>query len=283
MDVSAGNRSLPPTAIAVDGKSVRGTFTRAGGTGVHLLSAFTHNNTTTGTGGTVTAQRQVTIGTSEITWFPTLLDQIDLTNTVVTADALHTTRDHARYLHTRSADYVFTVKENQHHLYHQLDTLPWHEAPTLVFTDRGHGRTEKRTVQVLPLGNYLGYPRITFPHATHAFLIERYVTHHTTRKTSAHAALGITSLTGHAAHPAHIHRYIRGHWQIENRLHWVRDVTYREDHSRIRTGTAPRIMASLRNLAISALRLTGHTSIATGLRHMSRDMTRPLTLLGIKS
>jgi hypothetical protein len=71
------------------------------------------------------------------------------------------------------------------------------------------------------------------------------------------------------------------HWEIENRLHWVRDVSYGEDASRVRTGTAPRVMASLRNLAISALRLTGHTNIAAALRHTTRNPARPLTLLGI--
>jgi predicted transposase YbfD/YdcC len=274
---SAAPAAITPAAIAVDGKSLRGTFPRNGGAGIHLLSAFTHDT------GTVLAQRHVTVGTSEITWFPILLDDIDLTGQVVTADALHTVADHARYLHTRGADYVFTVKENQHRLYHQLDALPWHEAPTLVFTERGHGRSEKRTVQVLPLGDYVGFTQATFPHATHAFLIERYVTHHTTRQHTAHAALGVTSLTGPAAHPAQIHTYVRGQWQIENRLHWVRDVTFGEDASRVRTGSAPRVMASLRNLAISALRLTGQTNLAKALRHLARNPYRPLDLLGMNS
>ncbi|MFD9895098.1 ISAs1 family transposase, partial [Amycolatopsis sp. NPDC059027] len=72
-----------------------------------------------------------------------------------------------------------------------------------------------------------------------------------------------------------------GHWHIENKLHYVRDVTYHEDASRTRTGTAPRVMATLRNLITSALRQTGWTNIAKGLRHMTRDINRPLTLLGI--
>lgn len=268
--------TMPP-AIAVDGKSLRGTFPHAGGAGVHLLSAFTHDT------GTVLTQRHVAVGTSEITWFPTLLEDLDLAGRVVTADALHTVADHARYLHTRGADYVFTVKENQHRLYAQLDALPWHQAPTLVFTERGHGRSEKRTIQVLPLGDYIGFPQVTFPHARHAFLIERYITHHATGQRSAHVALGVTSLTGPAAHPAQIHAYVRGQWQIENRLHWVRDVTMGEDASRVRTGTAPRVMASLRNLTISALRLAGQTNIAQALRHLARNPDRPLELLGMTS
>ena len=141
--------------------------------------------------------------------------------------------------------------------------------------DTGHGRRERRTIQVLPTPT-----NIDFPGAAQAFLVERYSTDTTTGKTSAVAILGITSLTAHT-HPAQLAALIRGHWEIENRLHWVRDVTYREDASRVQTGTAPRVMAGLRNLAISALRQAGHTNIAAALRHTARNPARPLTLLGI--
>lgn len=270
-----------PEAIAVDGKSLRGTFARTGGAGVHLLAALTHTSGDPTSDGVVLGQRQVEQKTSEIAWFAPLLDGIDLAGRVVTADALHTTRDHARYLVDRDAHYVFTVKTNQHRLYGLLDTLPWHEIPTCTTEDSDHGRTERRTIQLAPLGDYLDYPAVDFPHATHAFLIERYTTHHTNSKQTAHAALGITSLPAEHAHPIQVATYMRHHWHIENRLHWVRDVTYTEDHSTVRTGTAPRTMASLRNLAISTLRQAGWTNIAKGLRHMSRNPTRPLTLLGI--
>ncbi|MEU4525782.1 ISAs1 family transposase [Amycolatopsis sp. NPDC024027] len=259
-----------PPAIAVHGKSLRGTFARTGGTGVHPLAAITHDTAT------VPGQRQVPAGSSEITWLPPLPDTIDLTGRVVTADALHTTADHAHYLHQHGADYVFTVKENQHRLHGLLDTLPWHEIPTHITS--GHRHSERRTIQLAPLGEFFGYPTIGFPHAPHAFLIERYTTHHTSRKRSAHAAFGLTSLTGH---PAQIGGYVRGHWHIENKLHWVRDVTYNEDQSRARTSTAPRVMASLRNLATSAHRQAGHTNIAKALRHTARNATQALTLLGI--
>lgn len=170
-----------------------------------------------------------------------MLDQIDLTGVVVTADALHTTRDHARYLVERGGHYVFTVKENQHRLYGLLNSLPWHEIPTATTQDSDHGRTERRAIQLAPVDTYLGYPTIDFPYATHAFLIERYTTHHSSDKHSAYA----------------------------------------EVHSQVRTGNAPRVMATLRNLAISALRYNGWDNIAKDLRHMGRNPTRPLTLLGI--
>jgi predicted transposase YbfD/YdcC len=269
-DRDAGE-ALP--AVAVDGKSVAGTFGPAGGSGVHLLAALRHEE------GTVVGQRQVPTG-GELAGFAPLLDGIDIAGTVVTADALHTQRGHARYLHERGAHYVFTVKTGWPLVHTQPDTLPWDDMPCLVFTERGHGRTEVRTIRIAPLGED-GFGDVAFPHARHAFLIERYTTRHTTGRQSAYAALGVTSLTGDQAHPARIAAHLRGHWQIENRLHWVRDVTYREDASHVRTGNAPRVMASLRNLAINALRLAGHTTIATGLRHTARDFTRPLALLGI--
>src|SRR5699024_3721502 len=102
--------------------------------------------------------------------------------------------------------------------------------------------------------------------------------------TSAIAEPGLTSLgqTAQKPHaPGRVTAYLRGHWRIENKLHYVRDVTYHEDASRVRARNAPRIMASLRNLAISTLRQAGHTNIAAATRKASREATRPLTLLGI--
>jgi hypothetical protein len=149
-----------------------------------------------------------------------------------------------------------------------------------VFRDRAHGRTELRTVRVAPLGEP-GFGDVDFPHARHAFLVERCRACHATGRRGAFAAPGVTSPTGHHAHPARIADLLRGHRHIENRLHRVRDVTYAEDASRIRTRNAPRTMAGLRNLAINAPRHAGHTTIAKGLRTMARNPARPLQLLGI--
>jgi hypothetical protein len=85
----------------------------------------------------------------------------------------------------------------------------------------------------------------------------------------------LTSLTTIKAPPWHLAGYLRGHWTIENQLHWVRDVTFAEDASQVRTGIAPRVMAILRNLAIGALRLAGSANIVVALRHNSRDPTMP--------
>ena len=91
----------------------------------------------------------------------------------------------------------------------------------------------------------------------------------------------VTSLTFAQASPARLADLLRGHWAIENGLHYVRDVTFAEDASQIRAGTIPRAMASLRNLVIGILRRQGHRNIAAALRRNARDATRVLPLLGI--
>lgn len=262
-------RAGEPVVVAMDGKTLRGTRGPDGSGGVHLLTAFCHTDSL------VLAQVLVDTKVNETKVSAAMLDQLDLAGAIVTADAMHTIRDTVTDLLGRGADYVLPVKENQHRLYAQLDALAWHDVPALTTTDTGHGRRERRTIQVLPIPE-----DVTFPGAAQAFLVERYVTHNTGKRT-AMAVLGVTSLTSGQAGPAELATWTRDHWHIENRLHWTRDVLYAEDASRVRTGTAPRVMASLRNLALNALRLAGHTRIATGLRHTSRDFTRPLTLLGI--
>lgn len=92
---------------------------------------------------------------------------------------------------------------------------------------------------------------------------------------------GITSLTTQEAGPMRLLEILRGHWEIENRIHWVRDVTFDEDRSQVRTGVGARVMASLRNLAIGVLRLAGATNIAAAIRHVSYKADRALRLIGL--
>jgi hypothetical protein len=111
------------------------------------------------------------------------------------------------------------------------------------------------------------------------FLIERYVHDLSGTLISAVAALGITALSAEQAGPQHLAHLVKAHWAIEA-LHHIRDVTYDEDRSQLRTGSAPQILAGLRNLAIGALRTAGRTNIASSLRWISRNPTRVLTILG---
>ncbi|MEU4673727.1 hypothetical protein AB0F91_38670 [Amycolatopsis sp. NPDC023774] len=124
-----------PATIAEDGESLRGTFSRAG---AHLLAASTHDDAV------VLVQLQVRVEATEITWLPPLPDPIDLAGKVVMADALPVTADHARYLHSRAAASVFTVKGNQHRLHGLLDTPPWRQIPAHSTDNRWHSRSERR-------------------------------------------------------------------------------------------------------------------------------------------
>jgi hypothetical protein len=262
---------VPWAAIALDGKSLRGTFARTGGAGVHLMAGITHHT------GIVIGQRLVPTGSSEVSWFAPVLDHVaDLAGMVITADTLHTTRDHARYVTGRGGHYVFIAKKQLHRMHDLLHSLDWTHAEVCATHDTGHGRTEHRTLDVLPAPE-----SIDFPGAAQVFRITRQRTDRGSGKHEIHTWVGVTDLDAQHAQPAQIAALLRGHWHIENRLHWVRDVTFGEDTSRVRTGTAPRTMATLRNLAINALRLNGATNIAQALRAMARDITRPLHLFGI--
>jgi predicted transposase YbfD/YdcC len=253
-------------AVAVDGKTLRGSGT-ADGAGRHLLAALDHEH------GVVLGQADVEAKTNEIPMFSTLLDRIDLAGAVVTADALHAQRAHAGYLVTqRGAHYLITVKRNQPGLHAQLAALPWRQVPVAYQArEKGHGRAERRTMKVTAVAAGLA-----FPHAAQAIQIVRRRRQLASKKWSTETVYAITSLTVIQARPADLARFARGHWGIEDRLHWVRDVTYDEDRSQVRTGNGPRVMASLRNLAIAILRLTGHTSIAAALRYHARQPGRPL-------
>ncbi len=259
-----------PRALAVDGKSLRGAA-RAKGRKIHLLAACDH------AGGLVPAQMDVGEKTNEITCFRPRLDTLpDLEDTVVTSDALHTQHDHAAYLLDRKAHYIVIVKGNQKNLRRQLKSLSWKQIPLQDKTRAsGHGRTEIRRLKMCTVNNLL------FPGARQAVqIVRRRRRSRKTGKISIKAVYAVTSLTAEQATPARLATLIRGHWTVES-LHHVRDVTFAEDASQTRTGNAPRVMASYRNLAIGAFRLAGVRNIAAGLRRTARDATRPLALLGL--
>jgi predicted transposase YbfD/YdcC len=273
----AGGADRALLAVAVDGKTVRGAVDPedASARQVHLMAAATHHNQL------VLGQVEVGAKTNEIPMFAPLIDQLaatgaDLHRMVITADALHCQRAHATYLQERGVGFVFTAKHNQPGLFAALDALPWASVPvTYRDIDRGHGRITTRTIQTLPAPSDL-----PFPHLAQAWLIERYVTDTTGAPISAIAALGVTNLRPDQASAADLARLVRQHWGIES-LHWLRDTTYTEDHSRAHTRNGPRVMASLRNLAIGALHLAGRRDITEATRWASRFMHRPFDLLGL--
>jgi predicted transposase YbfD/YdcC len=166
--------------------------------------------------------------------------QLDLRGKVVTADALHTVKATAGFVHQAGGEFVFPVKENRKALSGALDALPWHQVPIAhSATGRGHGRVTTRTIQVLPAPEDL-----PFPHVSQVYLIERHVTDLHGNPVSAVAALGVASPAADRVSAAGLAAYVRGQWAIES-LHWLRDTLYQEDRSRVRTRSGPRIMAAL--------------------------------------
>src|SRR5664280_1471851 len=115
--------------------------------------------------------------------------------------------------------------------------------------------------------------------AAQAIQVTRRIRKRNSRKWRTETVYAVTDLTADQARPDQLATWLRGHWSIEVRLHWVRDVTFAEDLSQIRTGNGPQVMATLRNLAINLHRLAGATNIAKALRHHARDIRHPLTLL----
>lgn len=254
-------------AVAVDGKTARGSraLQRAAR---HLFAAFDHAS------GVVLGQSEVDDKTNEITAFAPLLDRINITGTIITADALHTQDRHANYLHERGAHYVFIVKNNRPTLRAQLAGLPWRDIPAADITyDKGHGRIESRALKLTTLGS-----GIAFPHAELAVQITRR-RRATGQGWHTETVYAVTDLGFGDIRSDQLAKIIREHWSIENKLHWIRDVTFAEDHCQIRTGNGPAVMATLRNFALSRHRQTGATNIAAACRHTSRHPIRAADLL----
>jgi predicted transposase YbfD/YdcC len=263
--------------FAVDGKALKSTIGPDGKI-VHLLSAFDHQV------GVTFAQRQVAEKSNEIPGFRPLIEGLDLRGWVATMDALHTQRGHVRFCHDHDIDVIMIAKDNQPNLFTSLDAINWPDVPVSHRTEeRGHGRHEIRTIQITHAP-----PDLRLEHMSQAFLVERTTFRpvrkngKTTRVETAVAVLGVTTLTPANSTPAHVATHIRGHWGIENRSHYVRDVTYREDASRVGRANKPRVMATLRNIAISLIRLAGHTTIAPTTRTLRYSPDQLTTVLGLR-
>lgn len=266
----SGQRRL----IAVDGKSLKGSA-RLFAARRHLLSAVTHHRAVT------LAQAEVGAKTNETTHFQPLLEPLDLTDVLVTFDALHSVRANVTWLvETGQAHYIAMIKSNQPTAYQQLAALPWQDiAVQHTATSTGHGRRESRSIKTCAIADELG--GIAFPHARLALRVHRR-RRQTGRRETRETVYAVTSLDAHQTTPAELATAVRGHWTVEA-LHHVRDVTYAEDASTIHTGTAPRAMATFRNLAIGLLKTLGAVNIAKTARAIRDQPERALPLLGITS
>jgi predicted transposase YbfD/YdcC len=252
--------------IALDGKTIRGARTGPDGKAPHLIAAFDHG------AGAVLGQVAVEAKSNEIPATRTLLGHLDLDGAVVTLDAMHTQTDTATTITGAGGDYVFTVKANMPTLHQKLKELPWNDMPAYTATSAGRGRRITRTIKTADVPNW-----IDFPGAAQVAQLRRTVTNKGTK--TVEVVYLITSASNKDAPPQRLATWVQSHWGIENRLHWVRDVTFDEDSSQVRTGQAPRVMATCRNLAISILRIDGWNNIAAGCRHHARHPDHALTLV----
>ncbi|MET7609400.1 ISAs1 family transposase [Streptomyces avermitilis] len=271
--VGRGTGSAPRPAIAVDGKALSGSAHRQQ-RHRHLLSAVTHTPTVT------LAQREVGAKTNETAAFRPLLEPLDLTGAVVTFDALHSVKGQVRRLvQEKKAHCIAVIKGNQPTASAQVKALPWEQVPVAhTVSGTGHGRRESRSVKTMAIAANLG--GIAFPKARLALRIHRRRQENGKRQTRE-TVYAVTSLDTHQASPADLGGYVRGHWGIENSSHHVRDVVFAEDASTVHTGSPPRAMAALRNLAIGRLRLLGADNIAKTTRAIRDAPEHALWIWGI--
>jgi predicted transposase YbfD/YdcC len=262
--------------MAVDGKTLRGSK-KHGAPGTHVLSVLSHHL------GLTLTQQAVDDKTNEIKAIETVLGQLVLTGRVLTMDALLTQRHVAQTIVDKGGDYVMIVKDNQPTLQADIALVftmpPAGDRQEHVRTvDVGHGRIETRnlTTRAALVGDR------DWPGLAQVFAVGRHVIIKKTGKERVEVVYGVTSRRPEQAAPERLLALVRGHWQIENKSHWVRAVTFDEDRSQVRSGRMPQLMAALRNTAIGLLRWSGHTNIAAACRRMAAQPTQALAVIGIE-
>jgi predicted transposase YbfD/YdcC len=269
--VRATLQATPDEPVALDGKVVRGATTE-GQSAPHLLSFRTHHSQET------LLQIRVDDKTNEIPVAQTVLPSIVQLGRIYTADALHTQVNWMQIVDENHAFTVLTVKGNQPTLLQDLQTYfaDPHASCTVAETwDRRRGRIEHRSIRVSSEMN--AYLKPTWPHIRQVAQLTRIVTKK--EGTTIEVVYLITNLSPAQASPTRLLDVVRGHWSIENGSHYVRDVTFAEDRSRLRSGTAPQIWATFRNLAITLLHRTGTSHIAATRRSFSHRPALALRLL----
>ena len=273
----------PPAApalegIAVDGKTLRGSK-RQGAVDAHLLSAFSQRL------GVVLGQTGVPDKTNEIGVAGAFLASLVLTGRVVTADALLTQQTLAQTILDSGGDYLLVVKDNQAQLRADLEAAFAPEAESVGVVGAAHtttlhgGRLERRDLTATTA--LVGYS--DWPGLQQALRLDRRVIHKRTgavlRQETAYA---VTSCSPAQATPAQLLRLWRGHWRIENQLHYVRDVTFAEDRATVRRAHAPQVMAACRNAILGVMRRGGATNIAAACRRYAAQPATALAAVGLR-
>ena len=237
---------------ALDGKTLRGTIVTGQMQGRHLLAVFLPSE------GWVELQVEVGSHENEISAAPGVLKSLDLQGKVVTGDAIFAQRDLSQQIVEASGDYVWTVKDNQPTLRQDLEVAFQSEPTSKGFSptpkairsartiEKGHGREEQRILRVTAdLNGYLDWPGVQ-----QVFQLERHIRRTGDGHVSHEVVYGISSLTAAEASPEQLLAFNRGHWAIENGLHYRRDETLREDWCHLKCGNAPWAMAVINNLII---------------------------------
>jgi predicted transposase YbfD/YdcC len=278
-DEAVADEAVADEAVAVDGKTLRGSL-KQGSSITHILSAVSHKL------GLTLAQCSVDgepdDKTNEIGAMPEILQNLVLEGRIITADAMHTQRETCQTIVDGGGDYVMIVKDNQHKLLDDVMTTFHGPFSSMLrkssdtTLDAGHGRIEERHLTVSDeLPHYMDWPGLK-----QVFMVERSTTIKKTGEYYAETVYGISSLAPEQANASRMNSLVRGHWHIENRSHWVRDVTFDEDRSQVRSGNIPQVMAALRNTAIGLMRWAGETNIAAARRKFAAKPRLALKLIG---
>jgi len=235
---------------------------------------------------------QVEVGRkeNEIVQAPKALKRAEISQKVITADALHTQRGLAAQILEAQADYVFPVKENQPQLYKNIQSLFAPEYPKPGFgkiqtdfltaqkVNKGHGRIEIRTLTTSEMLNvYAAWPGLA-----QVYRLERqfqWRRNGRTYRTSNAVEFGITSLTRTQAAPEQLLQIRRAHWGIETGLHYRRDVTLKEDATRMTVGNTGKVMASINNLVLALIRQAGFHNAAQARRWFAAHLSEAFALL----
>jgi predicted transposase YbfD/YdcC len=255
---------------AIDGKAVRGASHH--GRPVQLVSLVRHGQ------GQVLAQAAVPDGSNELTAAPRVLAGRCPPGSVTTGDALLTQTALAELILQQGGDYLMVVKDNQPRLYSAI-ALHFHRraeaAQAFRTVEKGHGRLEQRLLEVFPAPAHVRWPGV-------AQIMRRTCTrrHLRTGRSSCEVSYGVTSLAPQRADARQLETLWRGHWTIENSVHYVRDVTLREDACQAHVGSSPQALAALRNAILTLLRHTGHTNIADAIRLYAARPADALRLIG---
>jgi predicted transposase YbfD/YdcC len=259
--IRATSQAAPTDPLAVDGKTVRGART-AEREAPHLLACFTHQSKE------VWAELAVGEKTNEIPEARKLLPTLPIGGRVCTFDALHSHRQLWQLLRSKQAYPLFVIKGNEPTL--QADLATYFADPHAQFQqaetiDRQRGRVERRTIRVS--AEMCSYLHAGSPGVTHVAQLTRTRTHKD--QTTVEVVYLLAILPPGSDGPQSLLALSRGHWGIENCLHYVRDVTFAEDRSRIHTGHAPQLLAACRNLAITRIHRSGSSHIAASRRAFS--------------